>query len=86
MEQGEERKTTLKMKPHWVRKPFQAAAAHSIEIITILQSIHKHQNNYIEHTEIQVTPSTLLLNKYLVQNIILTYDLSNISVRTKVYS
>ena len=35
-EQGEERKTTLKMKPHRVRKPFQAAAGRSIKIIAIL--------------------------------------------------
>ena len=48
-EQGEERKTTLKMKPHWVRKPFQVAAGHSIKTITILQLIHMHQNNYTQH-------------------------------------
>ena len=36
MKQGEERKTTLKMKPHRVRKPFQSAAGHGIKIITIL--------------------------------------------------
>ena len=28
------------MKPHWVRKPFQVAAGHSIKTIIILQSIH----------------------------------------------
>ena len=35
-EQSEETKTTLKMKPHRIRKPLQAAAGHSIKIITIL--------------------------------------------------
>ena len=35
-EQGEERKTILKIKPHLVRKPFQAAAGHGIKIITTL--------------------------------------------------
>ena len=49
MEQGEERKTTLKMKPHRVRKPFQAAAGQSIKTVTILQSIHMHQDNYTQH-------------------------------------
>ena len=62
-EQGEERKTTLKMKPHRVRKPFQVAAGHSIKTVTILQSIHMHQNNYTQHIVIRVTPSTLRLNK-----------------------
>ena len=51
-EHGEERKTTLKMKPHRVRKPFQVAAGHSIKTITILQSIHMHQNNYTQHIAI----------------------------------
>ena len=32
--QGEERKTTLKMKPHRVRKLYQVAAGHSIKIKT----------------------------------------------------
>ena len=36
IEQGEERKTPLKMKPHRVQKPFQVAADHSIKIIAIL--------------------------------------------------
>ena len=62
------------MKPHRVRKLFQAAAGHSIKIITI----------YIQHTAIQVTPSTLLLNKLLVQSTI-TYDRFEISVRTNLY-
>ena len=35
-EQGEEGKTTLQMKPHRVRKPFQVAAGHSIKTIAIL--------------------------------------------------
>ena len=51
-EQGEERKTTLKMKPHRVRKPFQVAAGHSIKTITILQSMHMHQSNYTQHIAI----------------------------------
>ena len=62
-EQGEERKTTLKMKPHRVRKPFQVAAGHIIKTITILQWIDMHQNNYTQHRAIRVTPSTLRLNK-----------------------
>ena len=62
-EQGEKRKTTLKMKPHRVQKPFKVAAGQSIKIITILQSIHTHQNNCTQHTAIRVTPSTLHLNK-----------------------
>ena len=67
-EQGEKRKTTLKMKPHRVRKPFQLATGHSIKTVTILQSIHMHQNNYTQHIAIWVTPSTLRLNKKLVQS------------------
>ena len=62
-EQSEERKTTLKMKPHRVRKPFQVAAGHSIKTVTIFLSIHMHQNNYTQHIAIRVTPSTLRLNK-----------------------
>ena len=42
-EQHEERKTTLKMKPHWVQKPFQEAAGHNIKIVTIF-------NHYIQQT------------------------------------
>ena len=43
-EHGEERKTTLKMKPHRVRKPFQVAAGHLsvIKTITILQVAAGH--------------------------------------------
>ena len=54
-EHGDERKTTLKMKPHRVRKPFQVAAGHSIKTIPILQSIHMHQNNYTQHIHTQHT-------------------------------
>ena len=32
-EQGEERKATLKLKPHRVRKPFQVAAGYNLTII-----------------------------------------------------
>ena len=35
-EQGEERKTTQKMKFHRVRKPFEVTTGHSIKTITVL--------------------------------------------------
>ena len=57
------KKNTLKMKPHQIRKPFPVAVGHSIKTVTILQSLHKHQNNYTQHTAIRVTPSSLRLNK-----------------------
>ena len=36
VQRSKERKNTLEMKPHRVRKPFQAAAGHSIKINIIL--------------------------------------------------
>ena len=38
------------MKPHRVRKSFQAAAGHNVKIITILYSMHMHLNIYVQHT------------------------------------
>ena len=49
------KKNSLKMKPHQVRKPFQVAAGHSIKTVTILQSIHMHQNNYAQHSDMSHT-------------------------------
>ena len=77
-EHGEERKTTLKMKPHRVQKPFQVAAGHSIKTITILQSIHMHQNNYTQHIAIFHVKKAIIIEIIIEkQQLYTTYSNNN---------